>query len=71
MTNVINPAGWRVWNKDDERTDNVLFGEYGNTGAGASGNRASFATKLSAPVSIASVLGGGYASAGWYDGSYM
>ncbi|KAM7224091.1 Pectin lyase fold/virulence factor [Rhypophila decipiens] len=72
MTSVINPAGWRIWNSGDERTSNVFFGEYGNTGSGgASGSRASFSTKLSAPVSISAVLGSGYASAGYYDASYL
>ncbi|KAK4219875.1 pectin lyase fold/virulence factor [Rhypophila decipiens] len=71
MTSVINPAGWRIWNSGDERTSNVFFGEYGNTGSGASGGRASFSTKLSSPVSISAVLGSGYASAGYYDASYM
>ncbi|KAK3316226.1 pectin lyase fold/virulence factor [Apodospora peruviana] len=71
MTAVINPAGWRVWNTGDERTSNVFYGEYGNTGAGASGTRAPFATRLSSAVSMATVLGSGYASGGVYDSSYM
>ncbi|KAK0640997.1 family 8 carbohydrate esterase [Cercophora newfieldiana] len=68
---VINPAGWRIWNTGDERTGNVLFGEYGNTGAGASGARASFARKLGEPVAMATILGSGYASAAYYDASYF
>lgn len=71
MTSVINPAGWKVWNTGQENIGNVLFGEYGNTGAGASGNRAPFSTKLSSPVSISTVLTSGYASKGFFDGSYM
>ncbi|KAI9713883.1 MAG: hypothetical protein M1820_000613 [Bogoriella megaspora] len=71
LSNVINAAGWHVWNTGDERTDNVSFGEYGNTGAGASGTRASFATKLSAPVDIATVLGSGWESANYVDASYV
>jgi len=71
MSSVINAAGWRVWNSGDERTSNVLFGEYGNTGPGAQGNRARFATKLSGPVSMEAILGSGYASAAWYDASYL
>ncbi|KAM0425894.1 hypothetical protein ACHAPT_008832 [Fusarium lateritium] len=71
MTSVINAAGWKIWNSGDERTSNVLFGEYGNTGAGASGKRASFYTKLSSPVSISTILTGSYASKGFYDASYM
>ncbi|KAK3333757.1 family 8 carbohydrate esterase [Cercophora scortea] len=71
MTAVINAAGWRIWNTGDERTSNVLFGEFGNTGAGAAGTRASFASKLSAAVSIATVLGSGYAKAGYFDAAYL
>jgi pectinesterase len=71
MSAVINSAGWHVWGSSDTRTANVLFGEYGNSGSGASGTRASFATKLSKAVSISDILGSGYASAGYYDSAYM
>ncbi|KPM40837.1 Pectinesterase [Neonectria ditissima] len=71
MSAVINSAGWKIWNTGDERTSNVLFGEYANTGTGASGTRASFATKLSSAVSISTVLTSSYASKGYYDASYM
>ncbi|ROV89863.1 hypothetical protein VPNG_10243 [Cytospora leucostoma] len=71
MSDVINSAGWHAWNTDDERTDDVLFGEYNNTGAGASGTRASFATKLSSPVDITTILGDDYKSQGYYDASYF
>ncbi|KAF2124928.1 carbohydrate esterase family 8 protein [Dothidotthia symphoricarpi CBS 119687] len=69
MTNVINAAGWKIWSTDDTRTDNVLFGEYADTGAGASGTRASFATKLTAAVSISTVLGSDYKD--WVDTTYL
>jgi len=68
---VINPAGWKIWNNGDERTGNVLFGEYRNTGPGASGNRASFSRQLGEPVAMATVLGSGYSGAAYYDGSYF
>lgn len=71
LSAVINPAGWHIWNTGDERTSNVTFGEYGNTGAGAAGPRAGFATALSKAVKIQSVLGCGYEKAGYFDGSYM
>jgi pectinesterase len=71
MTNVINASGWHVWNTNDARTSNVAFQEYGNTGAGASGQRASFSKKISAPVAISTVLGSGYASAHYVDASYF
>lgn len=71
MSAVINSAGWSIWNTGDERTGDVLFGEYANSGTGASGTRASFSTKLSSPVAISTILGSGYASAGYYDAEYM
>lgn len=71
MSSVINSAGWHIWNSDDERTDGVTFGEYDNSGDGSEGTRASFATELSAAVSISTVLGSSYSSAGYYDSSYF
>ncbi|KAL9622827.1 MAG: hypothetical protein Q9160_002753, partial [Pyrenula sp. 1 TL-2023] len=59
MSNVINGAGWHIWNTGDERTGNVLFGENGNTGAGASGTRASFSQKIGSPILISTILGSG------------
>ncbi|KAJ4308231.1 hypothetical protein N0V84_012217 [Fusarium piperis] len=70
MSSVINPAGWSVWSSGDKPT-NLVFGEYRNTGAGASGQRASFSTKRSDPVSITTILTDSYASKGYYDASYM
>ncbi|OJT15794.1 hypothetical protein TRAPUB_3900 [Trametes pubescens] len=49
------------------RTDHVTFAEYGNTGPGASGTRASFSTKLSAPVAIKTVLN----STSWIDPAFL
>lgn len=71
MSSVINSEGWHVWNTADERTSNVVFGEYANTGSGASGTRASFSKKLSSAVSITSILGSSYTTKAWYDASYM
>ncbi|KAF3018557.1 hypothetical protein E8E14_012686 [Neopestalotiopsis sp. 37M] len=71
MSSVINSAGWSIWSTSDERTSNVEFDEYNNSGTGSEGTRASFATKLSSAVSISSVLGSSYSSAGYYDASYM
>lgn len=71
LSSVINGAGWHIWNTGDERTDHVSFGEYGNSGAGASGTRASFATKLSSPLAIGSILGSSYASQHYVDTSYL
>jgi pectinesterase len=66
---IINGAGWDVWTTGDMRISNVLFYEFGNTGPGASGTRASFSQKLSSPISINTVLGGGYTD--WVDGAYL
>ncbi|GAA5889269.1 hypothetical protein JCM6882_000691 [Rhodosporidiobolus microsporus] len=74
ISSVINAAGWKVWNADDERTDNILFGEYENSGDGAwNSARASFATQLdsaaNAEYTLSSVLGSDYAS--WVDGEFL
>lgn len=63
---VVNSAGWKIWNTGDERTDHVFYREYGNTGTGASGTRASFSAKLSAAVKLADVVG----STSWIDMDY-
>ena len=69
MSNVINAAGWTQWNTGDARTDHVTFEEYGNTGVGASGTRASFSKKMAEPIKIETVLGSDYES--WVDGAYL
>ena len=71
MSSVINSAGWREWGSSDPKTCCVLFGEYGNTGPGASGQRASFSTKLSTPIQIAEILGDGFETAGFFDAAYL
>ncbi|KAI0766039.1 pectin lyase fold/virulence factor [Irpex lacteus] len=60
----VPQAGWSVWST---ATDHVTFAEYNNSGDGASGPRASFSTKLSAPVSINTVLG----STSWVDKQFL
>jgi len=70
MTNVINSAGWRIWNTGDERTSGVLFGEYKNSGDGSKGTRARFSTALGSAVSITSILGSSYKTAGYFDTAY-
>lgn len=69
LSNVINAAGWSVWQSTDTRTDKVEYGEYANTGDGSKGTRASFSKKLSAAVSISTVLGSDYKN--WVDTSYL
>ncbi|CUA73916.1 putative pectinesterase A [Rhizoctonia solani] len=64
----IDAAGWSVWSSSTPNTDHVLFGEYNNSGSGAwKSGRASFATKLSAGVSISTALG----STSWIDSAYL
>ncbi|KAH7123476.1 family 8 carbohydrate esterase [Dactylonectria estremocensis] len=70
MSSVINSAGWSIWNTGDPRTGSVLFGEYQNNGSGASGTRATFATKLSSPILIKDILGSSYASQPYFDSDY-
>lgn len=69
MSDVINSAGWEVWSTSESNTEAVTFEEYGNTGAGASGTRASFSSKLSAALTISSILGSSYTS--WVDTTYL
>ncbi|GAM33602.1 pectin esterase [Talaromyces pinophilus] len=69
MSNVINSAGWEEWSSSSPNTADVLFGEYDNSGAGSQGTRASFATKLSSPIGITTILGSDYAN--WVDTSYL
>ncbi|KAF8319996.1 putative pectinesterase precursor [Clavulina sp. PMI_390] len=69
LSSIVPAAGWSQWSSATPNTDHVTFAEYGNTGAGASGTRASFSTKLSAPISISTVLGSSYTS--WVDSSYL
>ncbi|KAI8625955.1 family 8 carbohydrate esterase [Xylariaceae sp. FL1651] len=71
MSSVINEDGWHIWNTGDERTDDVLFGEYNNSGDGAAGPRVDFATMLDSAVAISNILTSSYSSAGYYDASYM
>jgi len=68
MSDVINSAGWEVWNVGDEQTDHVDFEEYNNSGAGASGDRASFSSTASSAYEMANILSD-YES--WVDTSYL
>lgn len=69
MSSVIRTEGWSTWN-GDTNTGNIYYGEYANSGDGASGTRVSWAKKLSSAVSKSTVLGSSYTSAAWYDSSY-
>ncbi|KEP53084.1 pectinesterase [Rhizoctonia solani 123E] len=68
VSSEVQAAGWEIWSSATPNTDNVLFGEYNNGGAGAwQTGRVSFATKMSAGISIGTVLG----STSWVDSSYL
>lgn len=69
LGSIINSAGWEVWSQSSPNTADVTFEEYGNTGAGASGTRASFSTKLSSALTISNILGSSYKN--WVDTSYL
>ncbi|RAL08733.1 pectinesterase [Aspergillus homomorphus CBS 101889] len=69
LTNVINSLGWTTWSTSTPNTENVTFGEYDNTGAGAKGTRATFAEKLTTKLNIADILGSDFTS--WVDTSYF
>jgi len=69
LSAIINSAGWEVWSSSTPNTEDVTFEEYGNTGTGASGTRASFATTLSSALTISTILGSDYAD--WVDTTYL
>ncbi|KAL5638975.1 hypothetical protein ACGC1H_003372 [Rhizoctonia solani] len=66
-SNIV-AAGWKNWNDATPNTAHVYYGEYNNSGAGAwNSQRVSFATKMSSPISISTVLG----STSWVDSAYL
>jgi pectinesterase len=71
LSSVINPAGWEIWSTTEPNTEDVTFAEFENTGAGAAGTRASFATQATsdAPYNVGVVLGADWAT--WVDQSYV
>ncbi|OOF92087.1 carbohydrate esterase family 8 protein [Aspergillus carbonarius ITEM 5010] len=69
MTDVINSLGWTEWSTSEPNTENVTFLEYGNTGAGSKGTRASFSERIDEPVSISTILGSDWED--WVDTSYI
>jgi len=68
LGSIIHPEGWSTWSKGDTRTSGVYFGEFGNTGPGASGNRARFSKKLSSAVSLNTVIAG---ASSWVDSKFL
>ncbi|KKK22253.1 hypothetical protein P175DRAFT_0480213 [Aspergillus ochraceoroseus IBT 24754] len=69
MSSVIKSAGWIEWSSSTPNTEHVIFGEYGNSGDGSEGTRASFASKLRSAVSITTILGSDYKD--WVDTDYL
>jgi len=69
LSALINSAGWTEWSTSGPNTEYVTFQEDGNSGAGASGTRASFSTELSSAITISTILGSDYAN--WVDASYI
>ncbi|KAL0263758.1 hypothetical protein SLS55_002740 [Diplodia seriata] len=64
----ISSAGWAVWQTNNPQTDNVLFGEFNNTGPGSwSSSRASFATNLTESQAAAYKLSSWIGSTSWLD----
>lgn len=69
LGSIIASAGWEEWSSSDARTDDITFEEYSNSGTGASGTRASFASTADSAVTIETLLGNDYAD--WVDTSYL
>ncbi|CAE6521673.1 unnamed protein product [Rhizoctonia solani] len=64
----VGAAGWSQWSTSSPNTESILFGEYDNSGEGSwKSGRASFATKLSAGISISTALG----NTDWIDLAYL
>ncbi|GME22868.1 Pectinesterase [Neofusicoccum parvum] len=64
----ISPAGWSVWQTSNPQTDNVLFGEFNNSGPGSwSSSRASFATNLTESQASSYKLSAWIGSTSWLD----
>lgn len=64
----ISSAGWAVWQTSNPQTDNVLFGEFNNTGPGSwSSSRATFATNLTESQAAAYKLSSWIGSTSWLD----
>ncbi|KAM0306744.1 hypothetical protein ACHAPM_001317 [Fusarium culmorum] len=64
----IAAVGWTAWTKSDPRTGNVIFGEFDNSGPGAStGGRASFAKQLSNDEVAQFQLGTFFPSTSWIN----
>jgi pectinesterase len=66
FNNVISAVGWQAWSSTQD-TSQVLFAEYNNVNPAWSSSRVSFATKLSEPVTISTVL----SSTSWIDSGYL
>lgn len=69
LSSIVNSAGWEKWSSTTANTGHVTFEEYGNTGSGASGDRASFSTTMSSAIKISTILGSDYAD--WVDSDYL
>lgn len=69
LSDAINSAGWTEWSSSEPNTEDVLFGEYDNSGDGSEGTRASFAEKLPSAIKITTILGSDYED--WVNTSYL
>lgn len=75
LSEVINKAGWSIWDPGNDQTSNVTFAEYMNYGPGSvlgEGPRtANFSEQLTEPVTREEILGSGYQTEWWVDMSYL
>ncbi|GKU06440.1 unnamed protein product [Fusarium langsethiae] len=68
LSAAVASIGWTAWTKADPRTENVIFGEFDNSGPGASsGNRASFAKQLSTEEVAQFQLGVFFSATSWIN----
>ncbi|KAF2143505.1 carbohydrate esterase family 8 protein [Aplosporella prunicola CBS 121167] len=69
LSDVINAEGWHTMSSGSSTMDNVVFGEYKNTGKGASTRGRKYGKQLSAAVDIKTVLGSDYMD--WVDKKFL
>ncbi|WAQ83352.1 hypothetical protein PtA15_3A722 [Puccinia triticina] len=62
LSDVINPAGWRIWAPSQPNTARAKFQEYRNSGPGASTRARQLGTQMSSQVEISSILGSDYST---------
>lgn len=68
LESLVKAAGWDQWSSSSPRTDDVLFGEYGNSGPGSdTSDRAPFASQLDDNSVAQFEIGNFFKDTSWID----